>query len=141
VCLARYHVDRGVLRWSTDDDCMLQQVDVTLPRAVGYGAGLIDWLFRGELEVTAEPGVAGRAIVVSRAALGAGTIEVLAEDARGVRKAIGQPLAVQKGAAGDAVATVEVPADALKVYVLFEGADAAGEPLVAVGALAAAAPQ
>jgi hypothetical protein len=138
VCLARYGVERGTLRWSTDDECLLEQVDLTMPRAVAYGAGLLDWLFRGDLEVTADPGAPGKAIVVARAGLGAGTIEVLAEDARGVRTAAGQPVAVKAGAAGDAVATVDVPAGAKAVYVLFEGADAAGEPLVAVGALAAA---
>jgi len=138
VCLARYHVDHGMLRWSTDDECMLQQVDAILPRAVGYGAGLLDWMFRGQLEVTADPGSPGRAIVVSRIGLGAGTLEVLAEDASGVRKPAGQPVAIKAAAKGDAVTTVDVPVDAHAVYVLFDGADATGERLVAVGTLAAA---
>ena len=134
VCRARYRVDKGVLRFTTDDECMLEQVDAILPQVVGYGAGLLDWLFRGELEVTADPGAAGTLIVVARTAVGAGTLEVFTEDARGVRASVASH-SVVKSAEGDAIATVAVPTDATKVYVLFEGADAAGEPLVAVGAL------
>jgi hypothetical protein len=138
VCRARYHVDKGVVRFSTDDECMLQQVDAILPQVVGYSAGLLDWLFRGDLEVTADPGAAGKAIVVARTAIGAGTLEVLAEDARGVRTSV-STVSTVKTAEGDALATVDVPAGARAVYVLFTGVDGAGEGLVAVGTLAEAA--
>jgi hypothetical protein len=135
VCRARYRVDKGVLRFSTDDDCMLEQVDAILPQAVGYGAGLLDWLFRGELSATAEPGAAGKLIVVTRGATGAGTLEVLSEDARGVRK-VESTQQVAAAKAGDPIATVAVPAGASKTYLLFQGTDGAGEPLIAVGAVA-----
>ena len=135
VCRARYRVDKGVLRFSTDDECLLAQVDAILPQAVGYGAGLLDWLFRGELEATADPGGAGTMIVVTKGDIGAGTLEVLTEDARGVRK-VASSHSVAKSKAGDPIATVAVPGDAARVYVLFEGVDGAGEALVAVGAIA-----
>lgn len=134
VCRARYHADRGTLRFSTDDDCMLEQVDAILPGVVGYGAGLVDWLFRGELEVTRDPGAPGRAIVMARGALGAGTLEVLAEDDRGTRTTVGTTR-IAKAADGDPVATVDAPAGARRIYVLFDGVDGAGERLVAVGVL------
>jgi hypothetical protein len=130
VCRARYRVDRGVVRFSTDDACMLEQVDEILPTVVGYAGGLLDWLFRGELDVTADPGAGGQAIVVTRQDLAAGTIEVLAEDDRGVRTSV-STVTVAKTAAGDAVATVALPDDAKAVYVLYEG-----EGLIAVGRLA-----
>jgi len=136
VCLARYRVDHGVLRFSSDDDCLLEQVDAILPQAVGYGAGLLDWLFRGQLDATRDPGNGGQIIVVARTALGAGTLEVLTEDARGLRSAVGQPVTITKAAKDDPIATVAVPATADKVYLLFQGVDGGGEALVAVGALA-----
>lgn len=134
VCRARYRVDKGVLRFSTDDDCLLEQVDAILPQVVGYGAGLIDWLFRGELDATRDPGDAGKMIVVTPGGVGAGTLEVLSEDARGVRASVGSHSVVATRA-GDPVATVAVPADVAKVYVLFEGVDGGGEPLIAVGVI------
>lgn len=135
VCRARYRVDKGVLRFSTDDDCLLEQVDAILPQAVGYGAGLLDWLFRGELEATADPADAGKMIVVTRGEIGAGTLEVLGEDARGVR-AVASSHSVAPSKAGDPIATVAVPAGAAAVYVLFEGVDGADQALVAVGRVA-----
>jgi hypothetical protein len=134
VCRARYRVDKGVLRFSSDDDCLLEQIDAILPQVVGYGAGLLDWLFRGELDATRDPGDAGKVIVVARSGLGAGTLEVLTEDARGVRSSAASH-SVTAAKAGDPVATVAVPGGAAKVVVLFEGVDDTGAGLVAVGVL------
>lgn len=136
VCRARYRAVKGTLRFTTDDECMLEQVEAILPQVVGYSAGLIDHLFRGELEVTRDPGAPGKLIVVARTGLGAGTIEVIGEDARGVRTA-GAATPIQAAASGDPVATVDAPAGASRVLVLYTGVDATGEPLIAVGALAA----
>jgi hypothetical protein len=122
VCLVRYLVDNGVVRFSTDDECMLEQVEAILPQVVGYSAGLLDWLFRGELEVTRDPTSSGKAIVVTRTAIEAGTLEVLAEDARGVRTSV-STVTVSKAAEGDAIATVDIPADATSVHVVFEGGE------------------
>jgi hypothetical protein len=134
VCLARYRVDDGVLRFSTDDDCMLDQVGVILPQVVGYAAGLVDWLFRGELVVTSDPRAAGSVIVSAVTGLGAGTVTVLAEDSRGVRSVVASQ-GITAGAVDQPVVTAVVPADAAAVYAVFEGADAGGEPVVATGRL------
>lgn len=132
VCLARYQVERGVLSWSLDDECMLEQVGALLPAAVGHGAGLLDWLFRGELAITRD---AAGAKVTTRSAIGAGEIVVLGEDARGVRTELAVQ-AIAASADGATLATVAVPAGVAKVYTVYRGVDAAGEVLVATGALA-----
>ena len=77
-----------------------------------------------------EVGAVARSLGLSRRRF----IEVFTEDARGVRTSVASH-SVVKSAEGDPIATAAVPADATRVYVLFEGADAAGEPLVAVGSL------
>jgi hypothetical protein len=134
VCLARYHVDKGVVRFTTDDDCMLAQVDAILPQVVGYAGGMLDWMFRGELDVTADPGAQGKAIVMAHQALGSGTLEVLSEDNRGVRTSLGTTTIASAGE-GDAIATIDVPSGARDVWVLFTGVDAGGDGIVAVGKL------
>ena len=125
VCRLRYQVEKGIVRFSTDDECMLEQVEAILPQVVSYSGGLLDWLFRGELEVTPDPGSPGRAIVVTRAALEAGTLEVLTEDARGVRTSV-KTVTVAKAAEGDAIATIDVPAGARAVHVVYEGGELIG---------------
>ena len=84
VCLARYRVEHDVLSFSLDDDCMLEQVTAILPEVASYETGLLDFLLRGELTVTI-----GADIAVGGKGLGAGTIEVLVEDDRGVRTSVG----------------------------------------------------
>jgi len=83
-CLARYRVEHDVLTFSLDDDCMLDQLSVILPEVTAYETGLLDFLLRGELTIT----VADQ-ITVSGAGLGAGSLEILVEDERGVRTSIG----------------------------------------------------
>jgi hypothetical protein len=125
VCLARYHVDHGVVSFHLDDDCMLEQATAILPEVAAYETGMLDFLLRGELTVTA-----GTDLAISAKGLGAGTLELFVEDASGVRKSISK----QDVAAGDLNAHVGIPADGTRVVALFRGADANGEPLVAVGA-------
>ena len=130
---------------------MLEQLAVILPEVAAYEAGLLDFLLRGELTITA-----GRQISVTGApgsALGAGTVEVLVEDDRGVRTSIvsvatpgssvatpGSSVATPgTGAAaagtGAPLASVAAPATGTRVVAVFRGVDAAGEPIVAVGAM------
>jgi len=135
-CLARYHVQDGTLSFSTDDDCLLEQVDAILPQVVGYGAGLIDHLFRGELVIAPDLAAAKGTIAVlvtPRAALGAGTLELFSEDARGVRTAIGAPTAVTSAAAGAVVGTATAPEGGVRIVALFTGVDGTGEAVVAAG--------
>jgi len=83
-CLARYRVEHDVLTFSLDDDCLLDQLGVILPEVTAYETGLLDFLLRGELTIT----VADQ-ITVSGTGLGAGSVEILVEDDRGVRTSIG----------------------------------------------------
>ncbi len=126
-CLARYKVDRGVLSFSLDDECMLEQVAVILPEVAAYETGLLDFLLRGELTIAVGP-----QIVVSGKNLGAGTLEVLVEDERGVRKSIGT---AQTPGGKEELARMGSPGAGARIVAVFRGADATGEPIVAVGAM------
>jgi hypothetical protein len=125
-CLSRYKVDRGMLSFTLDDECMLEQIALILPEVAAYEPGLLEYLLRGELTIQA-----GSQIVVSGKGLGAGTVDVLVEDDRGVRKSIGS---VQLAGGKDELARIPA-AQGTRVVAVFRGADAAGEPIVAVGAL------
>ncbi len=132
VCLARYRVERGSLSWSLDDDCLLEQAGAILPVAAGYEAGLLRWLFRGELGLAASDGVV--AASAGRLALGAGTVTILAEDGRGVRTIV-VTTPVASASAGGALGSATLPAGTRRALAVFRGIDATGEPVVAVGAL------
>ncbi len=130
VCQARYRVEDGRLSWWLDDDCLLEQAAAILPVAAAYEAGLLAFLLRGELAITADGD--GVAIAVGATALGAGTLTVLGEDGRGVRTAL-TTAAVAGGGTATALGRATLPADSRRAVALFRGVDAAGEPLVAVG--------
>ncbi len=129
ICLARYKVDHGVLGFWIDDDCMLEQIAAILPEVAAYEAGLLDFLLRGDLTINVGDGV-----VVSGAGFGAGTVEVLAEDDRGVRTSLGAAQVAGGPAQGDLI-RVPAPATATRVVAVYRGVDSAGEPVVAVGAM------
>ncbi len=137
VCQARYRVERGRLSWWLDDDCLLEQATAILPMAASYEAGLLDFLMRGELTLSVDD--RGVAVAVGGTALGAGTLTILAEDARGVRTAV-TSAQVAGGATGKVLGTTAMPAGTRRAIGLFRGADAAGEAVVAVGALIPPAP-
>ncbi len=127
-CLARYHVDHGILGFSLDDDCVLEQLAVIMPEVASYEAGLLDFLFRGELDVTTEG-----TITVSAKGLGPGQLEILVEDERGVRTKIATP-AAKGGEAMTVIGTMPLPPTGVKIVAVFRGADSNGEPIVVVGA-------
>jgi len=131
MCLARYRVDHGVLTWSLDDECLLEQAGAILPEVAGFATGLLDFLFRGELAVTRQ---GNEVRVAAASAVGAGQLEILGEDGSGVRTAAAAS-ASPGGAAGSELGRAAVPAGSRRVIALFHGVDAAGEPLVAVGTL------
>jgi hypothetical protein len=131
-CLARYKVERGIVSFNVDDECMLEQVEAILPEVSAYETGLLDFLMRGELELT----IANGQVVVTGAELGAGEADILVEDARGVRKSIGK-LAGKAG--GGELGRVTLPAEGVQVVAVFRGADLVGEPVVAVGSVPLAA--
>lgn len=126
-CLARYKVDHGLLSFFLDDDCMLEQIAAILPEVASYEAGLLDFLLRGDLTIAVGDGV-----VVSGKGLGAGTVEVLVEDDRGVRTSLGT--AQVAGGKAELLRT-PAPSGGARVVAVFRGADAEGEPVVAVGAM------
>jgi hypothetical protein len=143
-CLARYRVEHDRLAFSIDDDCALEQLAVVLPEVAAYETGLLDFLLRGELTINA-----GGQITVAGTGLGAGNIEILVEDDRGVRTSIasaatagaaatpaGPDAGSGSGSAAPAVlASVAAPATGTRVVAVYRGVDAAGEPIVAVGAM------
>ncbi|TMQ10824.1 MAG: hypothetical protein E6J90_35805 [Deltaproteobacteria bacterium] len=147
VCLARYRVEHDVLTFAIDDDCILEQLSVILPDVAAYETGMLDFLLRGELTIS----VAGQITVTGSggAGLGAGKVDVLVEDDRGVRTSIASiatsgappaPAGDAKAAgdarpAGEPIAQVATPATGTRVVAVFRGVDAAGEPIVAVGAM------
>lgn len=124
-CLARYKVEHGVLEFWLDDDCMLEQIANLLPEVAAYEAGLLDFLLRGELTITL-----GDQITIAGKGLGPGTVEILVEDDRGVRTSL---TTVQT--TGEQLASVAAPATGTRIVAIYRGADAAGEPIVAVGAM------
>ncbi len=124
-CLARYRVQDDVLRFSVDDDCVLDQLSTILPEVAAYEAGLLDFLLRGELTLTA-----GGQISITGKDLAGGTLEVFVEDERGVRT----KLASQQITGKDPI-QVAPPPTGVRVVAVFRGTDVVGEPIVAVGAL------
>jgi hypothetical protein len=125
ICLARYRVEHSILTFSLDDDCMLDQISVILPEVTAYEAGLLDFLLRGELTIAT-----GGQITVTGKDLGAGSVEILVEDERGVRKSV----TTVQVTGGEQLAQVAAPATGTRVVAVYRGRDSNGEPIVAVGA-------
>ena len=130
-CLARYRVDHDVLSFSIDDDCVLEQLAVILPDVAAYETGLLDFLLRGELAISGDDTFA-----VSGAGLGAGTVELFVEDARGVRSKVAT--ATTAGSGTEPLIRAAAPVSGSRVVAVFRGVDAAGEPIVAAGGVAIA---
>jgi hypothetical protein len=126
-CLARYRVEHNVVAFGIDDDCMLEQVDAILPEVVAYEAGLLDFLLRGELQITI-----GGEIAVTAKGLGAGTVEIYVDDDRGVRTKL---TSATVAAGSEELVRVATPGAGARVIALYRGVDASGEPLIAVGAM------
>lgn len=126
-CLSRYKVERGVLSFWMDDECMLDQIEDILPEVAAYETGLLDFLLRGDLTIEVAD-----TITVGGKGLGAGTIEILVEDDRGVRTSLSAGPAT---ADGNALARVAAPASGTRIVAVFRGVDSNGEPIVAVGAM------
>ena len=129
-CLARYRVERGVVEFWLDDECLLEQVTAVLPEVSAFETGLLEFLLRGELSIslTNEIVVAGAA----GSSFGPGTVEVLVEDARGVRTKIAS---VDAKPGQSELLRVAAPAAGVRVVAVYRGVDALGEPIVAVGAM------
>jgi hypothetical protein len=127
VCLANYRVDEATIRFDISDDCAAEEMRALLPEIGGYATGLLEHLFRGALTVVVNGNDVDVAVPSSELQLGAGQLTLVAEDATGRRTAAGT------GQLQDGTARLSVPAGAARVFVVFRGVDANGEPLVAVG--------
>jgi hypothetical protein len=126
VCLANYRLEDGRIRFAISDACAAEQLAAMLPVIGAYATGFLDWLFRGALSVTVAGGSAQIAVAEGEAALGAGKLTVLGEDADGRRRVLAS--GPWQGPVG-----VPLPADVTRVFAVFRGVDGAGEELVAVG--------
>ena len=126
-CLARYKVEHNILSFWLDDDCELEEIAQILPAVAAYETGLLDYLLRGELILSI-----GETITVAGKNLGAGTVDILVEDERGVRTPIGR---AQTQGGRELLGAVVAPPSGRRIVAVFHGTDARGEPLVAVGAM------
>jgi hypothetical protein len=125
--LLAYERVPGRVRFFLDENVYADTARALLPEIAGYGAGLIDHLFRAEIRIDTE--AAGAALVAVTGAAGnvrKGEVRVFAEDGAGVRKALAT---VQPGSAG---VRVTVPVGTKKLAAVLRGEDDAGE-FVAVG--------
>lgn len=120
------------LEWILDDAVHRDYAEALLPEAGRAATRALELLFRGRLEVAALVGQrASIKVTVRELPLGAGTLTVYADDeARGRKKVAEQ--AVTRAAPGDALKSLELPAWARHVAVVFRGVDSLGEPLVIV---------
>jgi hypothetical protein len=131
VCVAHYHLRDNELRWSIPDACALEQISVLLAEASAYGAGVLDWLLRGELDVRAR----GDGLEVTSLGLGVREAELTLywQDARGLRTGFAK-LEVADSGAGETIARVaRPPAGAERVVALLRGIDEHGQAIVASG--------
>jgi hypothetical protein len=132
--LLAYERVPGRVRFFLDDAVYADTARALLPEIAGYGAGLVDHLFRAELELAAADG----AVTVDvRGARGRveGKVRLFAEDARGRRTELATT-ALAPSSTGDARLSVSVapPAGTRRLAAVLRGQDAAGE-LVAVAEL------
>ena len=102
--------------------------DTLLARIGAESAALLDFLFRGTLELEQTEGVV---VVRAGLGLGAGTFELYLDDADG-RRSLVRKREVASIAAGGELTRFE-HLDAARAVVVFSGVDAAGEPVVVVG--------
>jgi len=128
--LLAYERVPGRVRFFLDDAVYADTARTLLPEIAAYGAGLIDHLFRVELEIAAKDGVITVDVHGASGDVG-GQVRVFAEDARGRRAEIGKgALTPADGAARVSVAVVP-PAGTRRLAAVLRGRDAAGD-LVAV---------
>ena len=127
LCLANYSLDGEELRFAISDDCAASQLGTILPEVGAYAAGLLEFLFRGTLAVAIDGGAAQVTVPRNEVQLGAGKVTIAVEDTGGKRSLAGSADLV------NGAARVALPADATRIYAVFRGVDAAGEPVVATG--------
>ena len=140
ICVASYQLRQSILSWYLEDDCLAEQVAMLLPEVSNYSAGLIDFLFRGTLDLQRS----GRQIDISTVGIdmGAGTLDVFWDDNRGVRTRYAKTVSIKEATSGNVFAQLpkKLPKEARALAALYRGVDKAGKPLVAAGYLSLVAP-
>ncbi len=127
VCLAAYRLRDERLTFTIPDECAAEQLAAILPVVGGYATGLLDWMFRGQLDVSVRGATA--TVTAPGLRLGKGTLHVLVEDAQGARRPAGEASV----GGGEELGRVTLPSGGVKAVAVFVGVDAAGEAIVAVG--------
>jgi hypothetical protein len=128
--LLAYERVPGRVRFFMDEAVYADSAQALLPEIAGYAAGLINHLFRAEIRIAFEGGVAQVSLVGARGGVRKGEVRVFAEDGAGMRR----PLAtLAPGSASEsAPARLTVPAGTRRIAAVLHGEDDAGE-FVAVG--------
>jgi len=116
----------GRVRFFMDEAVYADSARVLLPEVAGYGAGLINHLFRAEIRVEITGGVAQLSVAGAQGSVRKGQIRVFAEDGTGARR----PAATLSP--GSEPARLTVPPGTRKIAAVLHGEDDAGE-FVAVG--------
>jgi hypothetical protein len=124
--LLAYQRVPGRVRFFLDEAVYSDSARVLLPEIAGYGAGLVDHLFRAEVKIESSGGSAGVSVVGASGSVRKGEIRVFAEDASGSRRQIATV------PPGSTDARVSIPAGTRRLAAVLRGEDDAGE-LVAVG--------
>jgi hypothetical protein len=122
--LLAYQRVPGRVRFFLDRNVYADNAKELLPEIAGYGAGLIDHLFRATLQIEIADGAATIAVAGTTGNLRKGEVRVYAEDGQGARALI-----ATAAAAGTVSATV--PAGTRRIAAVLRGEDEAGA-LVAV---------
>jgi len=120
--LLAYERVPGRVRFFLDGAVYADTARSLLPEIGGYSAGLIDHLFRAEIDLEAGASQVTATVVGARGALRGGVIRIFADDAKGQRRPIGSV------ASGGSLA---IPAGARRVAAVLRAEDDAG-PLVSV---------
>jgi hypothetical protein len=79
----------GRVRFFLDDAIYADSARSLLPEIGAYGAGLIDHLFRAEIQLDVADGVVRASVSGARGAIRGGEVRIYAEDARGRRRLAG----------------------------------------------------
>jgi hypothetical protein len=124
--LIAYQRVPGRVRFFLDRAVYSDTAATLLPEIAGYGAGLVDHLFRGELRVEIADNTATIAMIGASGQLRKGELRIYAEDGQGVRKLVTTAAAPTEG-----TVSAGVPAGTRRIAAVLRGEDEAGE-LVAV---------
>jgi hypothetical protein len=123
--LLAYQRVPGRVRFFLDRAVYSDTAAVLLPEIAGYGAGLVDHLFRAEMHLAIADGTATVSVTGVSGHLRKGEVRIYAEDGKGARKL------VATAAAGAEPVSASVPSGTRRIGAVLQGEDEAGE-LVAV---------